>query len=351
MKKCDCARCQGHYTEGAELIDSVLDVVRKEAEGCDCYLAARSLSLCFQFFTRPDTQWYLYVDLLEQHFSVGKVPESLPKTSRKCFKSRPGLQGFQLCHSLGGVTGAGMGTLLISKVREEYPDRISLAVRFAYVLSILFCSLRQIQLPDIPCRHLSSKTWGIMETFSVIPSPKVSDTVVEPYNASRFAWDSVWFVIVRDDVSVVGRPLWFLNPLSSTEAVLSFHQLVENSDESFLVGQWSIIRYLLPHFEADYPNLWWPEPFGVCCYEWCHLLLAFPWPAELRLAQDCCEPGPFPTFALLHDWLCTIDLSWLSAVSCTDGARVDPAETGCNLSSSLFFFILFFLRAVWKTTS
>ena len=28
--------CQGHYTEGAELIDSVLDVVRKEAEGCDC---------------------------------------------------------------------------------------------------------------------------------------------------------------------------------------------------------------------------------------------------------------------------------------------------------------------------
>ena len=158
VKKCDCARCQGHYTEGAELIDSVLDVVRKEAEGCDCYLAARSLSLCFQFFTRPDTQWYLYVDLLEQHFSVGKVPESLPKTSRKCFKSRPGLQGFQLCHSLGGGTGAGMGTLLISKVREEYPDRISLAVRFAYVLSILFCSLRQIQLPDIPCRHLSSKT-------------------------------------------------------------------------------------------------------------------------------------------------------------------------------------------------
>merc|ERR1719389_135004 len=78
---------KGHYTEGAELIDSVLDVVRKEAEGCDC------------------------------------------------------LQGFQLCHSLGGGTGSGMGTLLISKVREEYPDRV-------------------------------------MSTFSVIPSPKVSDTVV-----------------------------------------------------------------------------------------------------------------------------------------------------------------------------
>ena len=32
---------KGHYTEGAELIDSVLDVVRKEAEGCDCLHLAR----------------------------------------------------------------------------------------------------------------------------------------------------------------------------------------------------------------------------------------------------------------------------------------------------------------------
>ena len=55
---------------GAELVDSVLDVVRKESESSDC------------------------------------------------------LQGFQLTHSLGGGTGSGMGTLLISKIREEYPDRI-----------------------------------------------------------------------------------------------------------------------------------------------------------------------------------------------------------------------------------
>ncbi|KAL0607436.1 beta chain [Plecturocebus cupreus] len=40
-----------------------------------------------------------------------------------------------------------MGTLLINKIREEYPDRI-------------------------------------MNTFSVVPSPKVSDAVVEPYNAT-----------------------------------------------------------------------------------------------------------------------------------------------------------------------
>merc|ERR1711937_280233 len=52
------------------------------------------------------------------------------------------LQGFQITHSLGGGTGAGMGTLLISKVREEYPDRV-------------------------------------MMTFSIVPSPKVSDQLVE----------------------------------------------------------------------------------------------------------------------------------------------------------------------------
>ncbi|KAL4183951.1 hypothetical protein AMTRI_Chr11g157640 [Amborella trichopoda] len=28
--------------------------------------------------------------------------------------------GFQVCHSLGGGTGFGRGTLLISKIREEY---------------------------------------------------------------------------------------------------------------------------------------------------------------------------------------------------------------------------------------
>ncbi|KAF9793755.1 hypothetical protein SFRURICE_003579 [Spodoptera frugiperda] len=84
---------KGYYTEGADLLESILDVVRKEAEGCDC------------------------------------------------------LQGFQLVHSLGGGTGSGLGTLLLANLTEEYPDRI-------------------------------------LVTYSVVPSPKVSDTVVEPYNAT-----------------------------------------------------------------------------------------------------------------------------------------------------------------------
>ena len=92
------------YTEGAELVDSVLDVVRKEAEGTDCL---QGLELLRVYFTPSDF-----------------------------------LIGFQITHSLGGGTGSGMGTLLISKIREEYPDRM-------------------------------------MCTYSVVPSPKVSDTVVE----------------------------------------------------------------------------------------------------------------------------------------------------------------------------
>jgi len=100
---------KGHYTDGAELVDNIMEIVRRESEQCDC------------------------------------------------------LQGFQLTHSLGGGTGSGLGTLIISKIREEYPDRI-------------MCS------------------------YSVVPSPKVSDTVVEPYNCT-----------------------------------LAIHLLVENTDETYII--------------------------------------------------------------------------------------------------------------------
>ena len=83
--RCGNNGAKGHYTKG------VLDVMRNEAESCDC------------------------------------------------------LQGFLLTHSLGGGTGSGMGKLLISKIREVYPDRA-------------------------------------MNAYFAVPSPKVSNTVVEPYN-------------------------------------------------------------------------------------------------------------------------------------------------------------------------
>lgn len=81
---------KGFYTDGAELIEPIFDALRREAESCDL------------------------------------------------------LQGFQLMHSIGGGTGSGLGTLLLSKIREEYPDRM-------------------------------------LATYSVLPSPAVSETVVEPF--------------------------------------------------------------------------------------------------------------------------------------------------------------------------
>ena len=57
---------------------------------------------------------------------------------RKEAESCDCLQGFQLTHSLGGGTGSGMGTLLISKIREEYPDRkffVDVLISFHLIIS------------------------------------------------------------------------------------------------------------------------------------------------------------------------------------------------------------------------
>ncbi|KAL5719958.1 Tubulin beta-1 chain [Ranunculus cassubicifolius] len=133
---------KGHYTEGAELIDSALDV--------------------------------LFV-----------------------------------CHSLGGgITGSGMGTLLISKIREEYPDRMML-------------------------------------TFLVFPSLKVSDTVVEPYNAN-----------------------------------LSVHQLVENADECMVLDNEA--------FFGDLNHLISTTMSGVTC------CLRFPGQLNSDLRKLAVNLIPFP---------------------------------------------------------
>ncbi|XP_075257325.1 tubulin beta-2B chain-like [Convolutriloba macropyga] len=119
---------KGHYTEGAELVDEVMDVIHREVESCDC------------------------------------------------------MQGFQLTHSLGGGTGSGMGTLLLAKMKEEYPDRM-------------------------------------VNSFSVVPSDKVSDTVVEPYNAT-----------------------------------LSMHQLLENTDATYIIDNESLYNICNNTLKIKQPN-------------------------------------------------------------------------------------------------
>jgi len=100
---------KGHYTEGPELVDVIMDRTRLEVESCEA------------------------------------------------------MQGFQLIHSLGGGTGSGLGSLLLNSLRDNYPDKIS-------------------------------------STYSIFPSKSVSGTVVEPYNS-----------------------------------VLTIHQILENSDVSFVL--------------------------------------------------------------------------------------------------------------------
>jgi hypothetical protein len=54
---------KGHYTEGAELIDSVLDVVRKEAESCDC-LQGECRCCCSSVAAMTLLPWLLLLLLL-----------------------------------------------------------------------------------------------------------------------------------------------------------------------------------------------------------------------------------------------------------------------------------------------
>lgn len=86
---------KGYFSYGAEIIDEVLDQVRKQTELCDS------------------------------------------------------LAGFQIMHSLGGGTGAGLGSLLLERLSEEYSDSLKF-------------------------------------NFSILPGSTnggVSDVVTEPYNA------------------------------------------------------------------------------------------------------------------------------------------------------------------------
>ncbi|KAF8135192.1 beta-tubulin [Boletus edulis] len=96
---------KGYYTEGAELIDSILEIVRRQTEACEA------------------------------------------------------LQGFQIIHSLGGGTGAGLGSLLLSKN----------TLTGCFKLSQFY--LHRTSVYQLRGKDLTNN------------QHQVSETVVEPYNA------------------------------------------------------------------------------------------------------------------------------------------------------------------------
>merc|ERR1711978_1678 len=198
---------KGHYTEGAELVDSVLDRIRQEIEQCDS----------------P--------------------------------------QGFQIFHSLGGGTGSGMGTLLLLKIRDAYPDRIT-------------------------C------------TYSVYPSPKVSDTVVEPYNA-----------------------------------VLSSHQLLENSDETFIIDNealYNIMHNVMKKKTVEYSVL-----NALIAKVTCGITASIRFPGMLNgdLRKLGVNLVPFPR---LHFFLCSF--APLTADSNAAHARLSVKELTAQAVSARNFY-------------
>lgn len=88
---------------------------------------------------------------------LGKIMELARRQVETC----DSFQGFQMVHSIGGGTGSGFGSLILRQLNQEYGKKI-------------------------------------INTFSVVPSPKVSEVVVEPYSAVL----SLAELISSSDISV-----------------------------------------------------------------------------------------------------------------------------------------------------
>ena len=99
---------KGMYTVGPEEIDSVMDQVRRQTENCDS------------------------------------------------------LQGFEINHSIGGGTGSGMGSLILQRLKDTYPDKF------------------------------------IMH-HPILPNNQCSDQIVQPYNVVL----SMHHIIESPDVSII----------------------------------------------------------------------------------------------------------------------------------------------------
>lgn len=145
---------KGYFTEGAELMDGILDLTRMEAENSDC------------------------------------------------------LQGFQMVHSIGGGTGSGLGSILLQRLKDEYPGRI-------------------------------------IQTSSVIPSPKVSEAVVEPYNA-----------------------------------ILSFKEMIESSDETICVDNEALFNICVNNLRMGVPS--YEDMNYIISYAMSGLTTCFRFPGQLN---------------------------------------------------------------------
>ncbi|KAJ5765852.1 hypothetical protein N7520_005411 [Penicillium odoratum] len=117
------------------------------------------------------------------HYTVGKeYADEVLERIRRVVDNCSSLQGFLIFHSFGGGTGSGFGALLLERLASEYGKKSKLE-------------------------------------FSVYPSPKTSNAVVEPYNA-----------------------------------VLSTHSTIENADCTFLVDNEAVYDICRRHLDIPRPG-------------------------------------------------------------------------------------------------
>lgn len=115
------------------------------------------------------------------HYTIGKeLIDDVMERVRRLADNCSGLQGFFVFHSFGGGTGSGFGSLLLERLSTDYGKKSKLE-------------------------------------FSVYPAPKMSTSVVEPYNS-----------------------------------VLTTHTTLEHSDCSFMVDNEACVQTLPVHYKCSY---------------------------------------------------------------------------------------------------
>jgi len=117
------------------------------------------------------------------HYTVGKdLVEKVIDRLRRVADGCSSLQGFLIFHSFGGGTGSGFGSLILERLATEYAKK---------------CKLE----------------------FAIYPAPRVSNSVVEPYNA-----------------------------------VLSTHSTIENADCTFLVDNEAVYDICRRNLDIPRPS-------------------------------------------------------------------------------------------------
>merc|ERR1712176_914968 len=105
------------------------------------------------------------------HYTVGKeMIDKINDRLRKLVDSCDNVQGFVINHSVGGGTGSGMGALILERLAVDYRKKTKIG-------------------------------------FEIYPSPQISTSIVDPYNAllsTHWLLDHTEVSIVLDNEAVYG---------------------------------------------------------------------------------------------------------------------------------------------------